>query len=105
MPLCGRLQQFAGSGAPGAVVFIRDPERQEATRTDLLMQLYGLTPKEATLAAKLAKGKYVEQAAEEMGMKYETARTHLRHIFRKTETSRQTELLLLIARLPAAKKD
>ena len=31
---------------------------------------------------------------------YETARTHLRRIFSKTGTSRQAELILLIARHP-----
>jgi DNA-binding CsgD family transcriptional regulator len=104
-PLRGRFRQFAGMAAPLAVVFIADPERQKSAGADLLIQLYGLTPKEAALAARLSEGKSIEQAAEEMGMKYQTARTHLRHIFSKTETSRQTELLLLISRLPDGKPD
>jgi DNA-binding CsgD family transcriptional regulator len=104
-PLRGRLQQFAPMGAPRAVVFIRDPDRLEPTEANLLVQLYGLTPKEATLTANLAAGESVERAAEKMGMKYQTARTHLRRIFSKTGTSRQAELLLLIARLPSSRND
>jgi len=59
-----------------------------------------LTPKEAALTARLSEGKTIHQAAREMEMSYETARTHLRRIFDKTGTSRQSELLLLIANLP-----
>lgn len=82
-----------------------DAERQQTASTDLLIQLYRLTPKEAALAAKLSEGKSVEQAAEELAIRYETARTHLRRIFSKTGTSRQAELLLLMVRLPTAGSD
>ena len=98
--LRARFRQFNGLPAPRAVVMITDPERPGPAKVDLLMQLYGLTRKEAELAVKLCAAKSVEQAAEEMRVTYETARTHLRHIFSKTETSRQTELLLLLSRLP-----
>jgi DNA-binding CsgD family transcriptional regulator len=86
--------------APLAVVLITDPERQEPASADLMMQIFKLTPKEAALAAKLSEGKSVERAAEESAISYETARTHLRRIFSKTGTSRQAELLLMMARLP-----
>ncbi len=99
-PLRARFPQFNGMIAPAAVVFITDPERQEPASVDLLIQIYKLTPKEAAMAAELSRGKSVEQAAAEMSITYETARTHLRRIFSKTGTSRQTELLLLMARLP-----
>jgi DNA-binding CsgD family transcriptional regulator len=99
-PLLNRFQQFAGMRMPVAVVLITDPEQQQPASVDLLIQMYKLTPKEAVIAAKLSQGKSVEQAAEELANTYETARTHLRRIFSKTETSRQTELLLLMARLP-----
>jgi len=101
-PLRGRFRQFAGLPTPVAVVLITDPERRKPANQDLLIQMYSLTPKEAAIAAKLSLGETVEPAAEELAIRYETARTHLRHIFSKTGTSRQTELLLLIARLPPA---
>ena len=100
-PIRVRSRQFAGTSQPLVVVLITDPERQKPASVDLLMQMYKLTPKEAALAAKLSDGKSVEQASEELAITYETARTHLRRIFSKTGTSRQTELLLLMARLPA----
>lgn len=102
-PLRSRLRQFEGLPSPVAVVLIMDPEQREPADMDFLIQMYGLTPKEAELAAKLSEGKSLEQAAEELAIRYETARTHLRRIFGKTGTSRQTELLLLMARLPASR--
>lgn len=100
-PLRRRFRQFEGMPLPVGVVLITDPDRQEPANTDLLIQMYKLTPREAALAAKLSEGKSVEQAAQEMGITYETGRTHLRRIFSKTETLRQAELVLLMARLTA----
>jgi DNA-binding CsgD family transcriptional regulator/PAS domain-containing protein len=99
-PVRGRFRQFVGTPTPMAVALITDPERQRPVSTDLLVQMYKLTPKETAIAAKLSEGKSIEQAAEEMAITCETARTHLRRIFSKTGTSRQTELILLMARLP-----
>lgn len=99
-PLRGTFPHSAGMAQPAVLLLLVDPERQPTTNTELLIQLYKLTRKEAAMAAKLAQAKTVEQAAEELEITYETARTHLRRIFSKTGTSRQAELLLLIARLP-----
>jgi DNA-binding CsgD family transcriptional regulator len=99
-PIRARLRQFTGASAPRAVALLTDPERPEPAKSELLIELYGLTPKEAKMTIELSEAKSVEQAADEMGITYQTARTHLRRIFSKTETSRQSELLLLIARLP-----
>jgi DNA-binding CsgD family transcriptional regulator len=66
----------------------------------LLQELYGLTPREADVANKLCEGKTVEQVADDLEMQYETARTHLRRILSKTGTSRQAEMIILLAKLP-----
>lgn len=99
-PLRKRFRQFTGTREPVAVALITDPERQTPASTDVLMQTYKLTRKEAMLAAKLFEGKSLERAGQELAITYETARTHLRRIFSKTGTSRQAELVLLIARHP-----
>ncbi|HLH44586.1 MAG TPA: helix-turn-helix transcriptional regulator [Bryobacteraceae bacterium] len=101
-PLLARFRWFVGMPPPAAVVFITDPERRPSASVDLLIQFYGLTRKEAALAAKLSEGKSVAQAAQELTIRYETARTHLRRIFSKTGVSRQAELLVLMARLPGS---
>jgi DNA-binding CsgD family transcriptional regulator len=62
----------------------------------LLRKLYGLTRGEAALATILLKGKSIEEAAAELFISPHTARTHLKRIFMKTDTHRQTELVVRI---------
>jgi DNA-binding CsgD family transcriptional regulator/PAS domain-containing protein len=99
-PLRHGLPAFTGLPAPQVVVLMIDPESRRAAAPEVLAGLYGLTRREALLTSRLSCGTTLEGAAEELGMTYETARSHLRHIFEKTDTSRQTELILLLARLP-----
>ena len=59
-----------------------------------LSSLYGLTRGEAALAARLVQGRSIEEAAAELFVSVHTARTHLKRIFMKTDTHRQTELVV-----------
>jgi DNA-binding CsgD family transcriptional regulator len=61
-----------------------------------LCRLYGLTRGEAALAVRLVRGKSIEEAADELFISPHTARTHLKRIFMKTDTHRQTELVVRI---------
>ncbi|MGR9197551.1 hypothetical protein [Rhizobium leguminosarum] len=61
--------------------------------------LFGLTPAEAKIAGLLATGKELRDVADICNVTYETARTHLRAIFAKTDTSKQGELIALINKL------
>lgn len=99
-PMRRRCPQFVGTPTPVAVVLIDDPERSRAATPELIASIYGLTLKEAEVVAKLVEGKGVDELAVELGMKYETARTHLRRIFFKTGTTRQTELIRVLGRIP-----
>jgi DNA-binding CsgD family transcriptional regulator len=98
-PLRRTPRPLVGTTSPAAVVLITDPERQRPVAADSLRHTYGLTPREAVLAIALGQGQTLDEAAEQLQMRYETARTHLRRILSKTETSRQTELALLLERL------
>ena len=100
LPVRRNFRQFAGMGAPAVLVLITDPERQMPAAADLMRKLYGLTAKEAELAEKLSLGMSPEEAANDLNIQYETARTHLKHIYSKMGISRQNELVALIARLP-----
>ena len=86
---------------PAAVVFITDPGRKSETPVQLLKRLYGLTGREAALAALLLQGTDLKDAAGQLGTTMNTARTHLRLIFEKTDTHRQSELIHLLLRGPA----
>jgi DNA-binding CsgD family transcriptional regulator len=87
---------------PEIVALILDPDNLRPAAIDVLRRVFGLTRREAMLASVLSTGKPIDEAADEIGMAYETARSHLRHIFDKTQTSRQTELMTVLARLPKA---
>jgi len=64
-----------------------------------------LTPAEARLAADLADGLTLEESAERSSTQVATARTHLKRIFAKTRTRRQSELVRLLLRGPSAVVD
>jgi DNA-binding CsgD family transcriptional regulator len=84
----------------GAVlVLISDLERPIQPDRDILRRLFGLTDTECALAAALAAGKTLQEAAAEVIISEGHARQRLKAIFEKTETSRQGELIALLARL------
>jgi DNA-binding CsgD family transcriptional regulator len=85
------------TGRPAAIVFVADPDSAPRTAPDQLRNLYQLTPAEATVAIAIARGEGLQAVADELGIGLTTARTHLQHVFEKTETRRQAELVRLIA--------
>ncbi len=62
---------------------------------------YGLTTKECEVAVLLARGTDLRSAATELGCGYNTVRSHLRSVFGKTDTHRQSDLVRLMLGGPA----
>ena len=58
-------------------------------------ELYALTGGELRVLLAMAPGLAVKEAAEMLGIGETTAKTHLQHIYAKTGTSKQTELMHL----------
>jgi len=86
-----------GKGQPSVVVYVRDAVGESlGNSTKVAQKLYGLTPAEAALARELANGLSLDEAAEELGIRKNTARAHLRSIFSKTGVRRQTELVRIM---------
>jgi len=82
---------------PAVAVFLRDPEANAAQPSqELVRRLFGLTRMEAQLALLLTEGYTLDEAAEKMNVRRNTARTHLRSIFCKTGVTRQTMLVRLL---------
>jgi DNA-binding CsgD family transcriptional regulator len=63
---------------------------------DRLRCHFGLTLAEARLVLQLVAGETLRSAAVKLGISYETTRSSLKNIFRKTETCRQAELVIVI---------
>ena len=65
-------------------------------RIEILGQLFEFTPAEAALALLLANGLTLDEAAEELGVTRNTAKSHLSSVFSKTGVTRQPKLVQLI---------
>lgn len=91
-----------GTAAPGvALVTIRTPPAQVLS-TRLLRDLYGLTAAQAAVAERIAGGDTLEEVAAALAISLHTARSHLRQVFAKTGTARQSQLVSLLLRSVAA---
>lgn len=80
-----------------ALVVLNDPERHKTQPAeDIVRDLYGLTPTETRFVALLRDGNSLADVADRLSVSLTTVRTHLQHVFRKTGTHRQTELVRLL---------
>jgi DNA-binding NarL/FixJ family response regulator len=100
--LVSRLEQEgADTAGANALLFVTDPEHRLEVAPTVVARLFGLTASEARLAAALARGDSLDEAAEAIGVTLSTARTYLKQIFSKTGTGRQGELIRMILTSPA----
>jgi len=90
------LDCWPGTNDRTALVTVYDQDAGLDLDAGVLVSLYGLTRGEAALAAHLVQGKSIEDAAGVLFISTHTARTHLKRIFMKTNTHRQTELVVRI---------
>jgi DNA-binding CsgD family transcriptional regulator/PAS domain-containing protein len=88
--------ELARAPPAGALVFVLDPERAAAVPADHLRRLYGLTRAEADVALAVLRSDGLRAAADALGVTLATVKTHLQHVFGKTGTQRQAELVSLI---------
>lgn len=83
-------------GQPAALVYIRDASSKSLASEVVTKQLFNLTRAETALAMELVNGLSLEEAAEALNIRRNTARAHLRSIFSKTGVRRQTELVRIM---------
>ena len=83
-------------GQPAALVYIRDAASKSLASEAVTKQLFNLTKAETALAMELTNGLSLEEAAEALNIRRNTARAHLRSIFSKTGVRRQTELVRIL---------
>lgn len=79
-----------------ALIFFNDPEGEISDVEPLLRRMYRLTPAETRIAAMIARGYSVKEVCRLLEIKENTIRTHLKRVFSKTETKRQSELVKLV---------
>lgn len=103
-----RIQRLGGSlpdffSESIGVCLIEDAEAKKTARPERFQSLFNLTPKQALILSKLCEGLSLREISETYELSYETARTHLRAIFAKTKTGRQSELIALANKITLAK--
>jgi DNA-binding CsgD family transcriptional regulator len=85
-----------GKRGPSVALFIRDAERKSEASREMVRRLFDLTPAEASLALALANGLTLDEAADGLSIRKNTARAHLRSIFSKIGVTRQTTLVRVL---------
>lgn len=87
--------------ASAVAVYLSDTDGGMLPDLEVLKQLYGLTSAEGSLALHLLQGKSLEESAQDLCVSLNTARTHLKRVLHKTDTSRQSDLIRLLLTGPA----
>ena len=90
------LKPAENPSAARALVMIIDPEQASEPPKMLLIRLFGLTSGEADVALLMLRGDGLKPIAADLALSMATVKTHLHHIFNKTDTHRQAELVRLL---------
>lgn len=97
-----RLPGHGGLGPARGVVFVEPMETtQPKALRGALRTVFGLTPREAEVAERLAAGTELKEVAAAMGVSQEGARTRLKVIYGKTGAKHQAALVALVRSLNA----
>ena len=79
-----------------ALVMIIDPELEPEPPKMLIRRLFGLTNAEGDVALRVVRGDGLKPISDDMALSIATIKTHVHHIFDKTDTHRQAELVRLL---------
>lgn len=84
--------------APAIICYLHADNWTSADRCEQLAQLFDLAPSEARLALALSRGMSISEAAPELGLTVESARTYSKRIYAKTGARGQADLVRFIHR-------
>ena len=84
-----------------ALVIVNDPEKTAGASEEELRTVYALTRSEARVARLLGEGRSLASVCEILDISSNTARTHLKRIYTKTGTNRQSSLVRLMMQFPS----
>lgn len=98
LPLTSGMRRKAGKAYSAvAALFVRKASLEIPSSVETMSKLYRLTPSEVRVLGTLSEVGGVPSAAGMLGISEATVRTHLHHLFAKTRTNRQTDLVKLVA--------
>jgi DNA-binding CsgD family transcriptional regulator len=98
LPLAAGERRRAGAhhGAVAAV-FLRQATVEPPSLPEIIAKHFGLTPTELRVLLAIVEVGGVPEAADALGIGEATVKTHLHRVFGKTRTSRQADLVKLVA--------
>jgi integral membrane sensor domain MASE1/DNA-binding CsgD family transcriptional regulator len=91
-----KLADLCGTPSTSAAVFIQEPTKDQHEAVREIADRYGLSHSEARVLEKLSPSENVKSLAIALGVSENTIKTHLQHIFQKTQTCKQSELIELV---------
>lgn len=90
---------------PAVLARVAEPEARESVAAEDLQTLFGLTRAEAHVArCILDANDSLPSIAAQLGVSLTTTRTHLQHVFEKTRTRRQSQLVRLLLSYSAPRR-
>jgi DNA-binding CsgD family transcriptional regulator/PAS domain-containing protein len=92
----GQRRDIIAPFAASVAVFTKDPVQAPLMPGEAFARLYNLTGGELRVVLALAQGLGAKEAADMLGISEPTVRTHLKHMFSKTDTNRQADLVRLL---------
>ncbi len=87
---------LSGAGRAYAMLLIQTPDPQERVDGWSVGRIYGLTARELDIAVLLSRGQDLRHVADTLGISYNTARCHMRHIYEKTNVHHQGDLIRMM---------
>ena len=98
LPLTSGERRRAGASyAAVAALFVHKATLDAPSPPETIARLYKLTPCELRVLLAVVQVGGVPEVAEALGIGEATVKTHLQRLFAKTDTSRQAELVKLVA--------
>jgi DNA-binding NarL/FixJ family response regulator len=98
-PLHSQSENY-GRNLPTTIVYVFETVKNSQRIEEVIRLLYNLSPREARFAANLVLNPELKEAAHAMGITYNTARTHLKRIYAKTNVNRLSTLVHMIVTGP-----
>jgi DNA-binding NarL/FixJ family response regulator len=106
LPLTAGTRRRAGHAcAAVAAVFVHKAERDSPSPPEALAKAYDLTAMELGVLVGIVHVGGGPAVAQTLGIAEATVRTHLKHIFHKTKTNRQADLVKLVATFESPLRD
>jgi DNA-binding CsgD family transcriptional regulator len=91
-------RSISAKSVPAVIAYVHGDNWLSADRCEQIAELFGLLPSEARLALALSRGMSIADAAIELGLTVETARTYTKKIYAKMGARGQADLVRFIHR-------